>query len=126
MEAPPLPAPVTQQLVLVLEDNEHVQQTICDQLAALGYLTIAATTGQEALSYLARSTDIQIFISDVQLAEGEDGAEIAQQALQHNPHLQVLLISGHDERRLTATAPLSFPLLHKPFHRQELAAALQH
>lgn len=116
--------PPTQQLVLLLEDNDQVRQTLCDQLSALDYLTLDAADGATALAYLDTSPEIDILISDVQLANGEDGVEIVKQAQKQRPKLKILLISGHDERRLNQVSPTNYPLLHKPFHQHELAMAL--
>ncbi len=40
-------------LVLVLEDEAAVRQTICEQLHLLGYLTLEASSGEQALDLLA-------------------------------------------------------------------------
>jgi hypothetical protein len=36
-------------LVLVLEDESDVRQTLCEQLHQLGYLTLEAESGEQAL-----------------------------------------------------------------------------
>ncbi|VTP62622.1 Chemotaxis protein CheY homolog [Leclercia adecarboxylata] len=84
--------------MLVLDDQPDVRQTLCEQLHQLGYLTLEAETGEQALQMLNASADIEMFISDLMLPGNLSGAEVIQHVRQHFPHLPVLLISGQDLR----------------------------
>ncbi|RZN51148.1 hybrid sensor histidine kinase/response regulator [Escherichia sp. E10V10] len=125
-----LPAVVEQtavsgdKLVLVLEDEAAVRQTICEQLHLLGYLTLEASSGEQALDLLAASTEIDIFISDLMLPGGMSGAEVVNAARKLYPHLTLLLISGQDLRPSHNPALPDVALLRKPFTRAQLAQAL--
>ncbi|TBR69241.1 MULTISPECIES: hybrid sensor histidine kinase/response regulator [unclassified Escherichia] len=125
-----LPAVVEQtavsgdKLVLVLEDEAAVRQTICEQLHLLGYLTLEASSGEQALDLLATSTEIDIFISDLMLPGGMSGAEVVNAARKLYPHLTLLLISGQDLRPSHNPALPDVALLRKPFTRAQLAQAL--
>ncbi|HBN1999160.1 TPA: response regulator [Escherichia coli] len=125
-----LPAAVEQtvvsgeKLVLVLEDEAAVRQTICEQLHLLGYLTLEASSGEQALDLLAASAEIDIFISDLMLAGGMSGAEVINAARKLFPHLTLLLISGQDLRPSHNPALPDVALLRKPFTRAQLAQAL--
>ncbi len=57
-------------LILVLEDEADVRQTLCEQLHELGYLTLEAESGEQALQLLEASQEIGILISDLMLPEG--------------------------------------------------------
>jgi PleD family two-component response regulator len=57
----------SERLVLVLEDEADVRQTLCEQLHQLGYLTLEADNGEQALRMLEASPDIGMFISDLML-----------------------------------------------------------
>jgi signal transduction histidine kinase len=95
----PLPAQEadrTDKLILVLEDEADVRQTLCEQLHGLGYLTLEAECGEQALALLAASEDIGMLISDLMLPGQMSGAEVINYARQHYPHLPLLLISGQD------------------------------
>ncbi|TGC23704.1 hybrid sensor histidine kinase/response regulator [Escherichia sp. E1130] len=111
-------------LVLVLEDEAAVRQTICEQLHLLGYLTLEASSGEQALDLLAASTEIDIFISDLMLPGGMSGAEVVNAARKLYPHLTLLLISGQDLRPSHNPALPDVALLRKPFTRAQLAQAL--
>lgn len=131
-QALPLPeTPVTaaaaqsDRLVLVLDDQSDVRQTLCEQLHQLGYLTLEAETGEQALQMLGASADIEIFISDLMLPGTLSGAEVIQQVRQQFPHLPVLLMSGQDLRPAHNPQLPDVELLRKPFTRAQLAQAVQ-
>lgn len=112
------------QLVLVLEDEHDVRQTLCEQLHQLGYLTLETSDSQQAIQLLKEVPDIQILISDLMLPGPMSGADVVQHAFEHYPHLTCLLISGQDLRRSGQQLP-QVELLRKPFNQQKLAQALR-
>lgn len=112
-------------LVLVLEDEADVRQTLCEQLHQLGYLTLEAETGQQALRMLEASPDIEMFISDLMLPGDLSGAEVIHHVRLHFPHLPILLMSGQDLRPAQNPQLPDVELLRKPFTRVQLAQALQ-
>ncbi|MFS2059301.1 ATP-binding protein [Kosakonia cowanii] len=112
-------------LILVLEDEADVRQTLCEQLHELGYLTLEAENGDAALKMLAASTEIGALISDLMLPGRLSGAEVIAAARQHAPNLPMLLISGQDLRPAHNPALPEVELLRKPFTRAQLAQALQ-
>ena len=118
-------APHSDRLVLVLEDEADVRQTLCEQLHQLGYLTLEAETGQQALQMLEASPDIEIFISDLMLPGALSGAEVINHVRVHFPHLPLLLMSGQDLRPAHNPALPDVELLRKPFTRAQLAQALR-
>lgn len=118
-------APHSDRLVLVLEDEADVRQTLCEQLHQLGYLTLEAETGQQALRMLDASPDIEIFISDLMLPGALSGAEVINHVRVHFPHLPLLLMSGQDLRPAHNPALPDVELLRKPFTRAQLAQALR-
>lgn len=114
----------TDKLVLVLEDEADVRQTLCEQLHLLGYLTLEAANGEQAMQMLAASSEIDIFISDLMLPGGLSGADVVNHALKHYPNLTLLLISGQDLRPADNPALPDVALLRKPFTRVQLVQAL--
>ncbi|MEQ4840306.1 ATP-binding protein [Enterobacter hormaechei] len=112
-------------LVLVLEDEAGMRQTLCEQLHQLGYLTLEAENGEQALNMLDASPDIGMFISDLMLPGGLSGAEVIGHVRSHYPQLPVLLISGQDLRPAHNPQLPDVQLLRKPFTRAQLAQALR-
>ncbi|MGK9173555.1 PAS-domain containing protein [Yokenella regensburgei] len=115
----------TEKLILVLEDEADVRQTLCEQLHELGYLTLEAESGEQALQLLAASQEIGMVISDLMLPGRLSGAEVINFARLHYPHLPLLLISGQDLRPAHNPALPDVELLRKPFTRGQLAQALR-
>ncbi|QMD49858.1 response regulator [Citrobacter freundii] len=114
-----------EKLVLVLEDEDDVRQTLCEQLHLLGYLTLEAANGEQAMHMLAASSEIDIFISDLMLPGVLSGVDVVNHAQAHYPQLSILLISGQDLRPAHNPALPDVALLRKPFTRGELAQALR-
>ncbi|WMY74073.1 ATP-binding protein [Buttiauxella selenatireducens] len=112
------------QLVLVLEDELDVRQTLCEQLHQLGYLTLETGDSQQALQFLKDVPEIQVLISDLMLPGPMSGADVIQHARDNYPHLTCLLISGQDLRRSSQQFP-QVELLRKPFNQQKLAQSLR-
>ncbi|MRS16720.1 HAMP domain-containing protein [Enterobacteriaceae bacterium RIT691] len=113
------------QLALVLEDEADVRQTLCEQLHQLGWLTLEATDGEQAITLLNASPDIAMLVSDLMLPGKLSGAEVVNHARQHFPHLGVLMISGQDLRPANNPQLPDVELLRKPFTQIQLAQALR-
>ncbi|WP_337015246.1 ATP-binding protein [Pantoea agglomerans] len=129
--APPSPvhietdiAAASNRLVLVLDDEPAVRQTLCEHLHQLGYLTLECGDGEEALALLRQTPDIDLLISDLMLPGEINGAEVIRQAQQNWPQLATLLISGQDLRHQPVTLPLCERLA-KPWQQAQLVQALQ-
>ena len=112
--------------VLVVEDDEGVLKTVTELLTDLGYRTIEATTGREALRVLQRRPDIELILTDVVMPGGMSGIELAREARRLRAEIKVVLTSGYAED-LVAAANVEgdFPLISKPLRQADLARALR-
>lgn len=106
-------------LVVVLEDQGDVRQTLCEYLHSLGCLTMDTDQSEQALAWVRDIEDVRLLISDIVLPGQASGIEVVQRAGQLRPHLKLLLVSGHDFSE--QAAQLSWPLLTKPYTRADLA-----
>jgi CheY-like chemotaxis protein len=114
-----------ERLALVLEDEADVRQTLCEQLHQLGWLTLEAVNGEQALAMLEASEDIAMLVSDLMLPGRLSGAEVVNHARLHHPQVAVLMISGQDLRPAHNPQLPDVELLRKPFTRIQLAQALR-
>ncbi|MGG8007382.1 ATP-binding protein [Klebsiella aerogenes] len=114
-----------ERLALVLGDEADVRQTLCEQLHQLGWMTLEAQSGEQALQMLAASGDIALLISDLMLPGGLSGAEVIHEAQRRFPAVALLLISGQDLRPAHNPALPEVERLRKPFTRTQLAQALR-
>jgi CheY-like chemotaxis protein len=109
--------------VLVVEDQEPVRRQACRILEAHGYEVTDAGGAEEAL---AAWQPVDVLVTDV-VMPGMTGQELAQIALERNPNLRVVYMSGHTEDVLVRNGArarnLSF--VQKPFTRATLLRAVE-
>jgi PAS domain S-box-containing protein len=113
--------------ILVVEDNAEVRQTVIRQLHELGYETIEASGGKEAMEILKRGDRVELLFSDVVMPGGMDGTQLAAAAKALRPGLKVLLTSGFARASIQdgATSTYLKNLLSKPYRKTELAQRLR-
>ena len=112
--------------VLAVEDVALLRKVVVRQLNELGYKVLTAENADEALVILA-DTRVDILFTDVILAGGATGFDLARVACQRNPALKVVFTSGFPDTKLNAgSGPAHVgKLLGKPFRKEELAKALR-
>jgi PAS domain S-box-containing protein len=113
--------------ILVVEDNEALRRLALRQLGELGYDTVAAGSGAEALAELERDSTIDLLFTDVMMPGGMDGRELARRALALRPDLKVLFTSGFTAAAAGATiaTELADKLISKPFRKHDLERHLR-
>jgi PAS domain S-box-containing protein len=113
--------------ILVVEDNVEVRQTVVRQLRELGYDTIEAGAGKEAMDLLQQGERVDLLFSDVVMPGGMDGTELAEAAKTLRPGLKVLLTSGFARASIQDGAANAYlkNLLSKPYRKTELAQRLR-
>src|SRR5262249_18735099 len=107
-------------IVLVVEDNDDVRRISAAMLDELGYGTITARNGIEALALLSAGEPINVLFSDIFMPRAMSGIRLAEQAIALRPNLKVLLTRGSLE------ANTAFPLLRKPYTQAELGEKMRH
>ena len=106
--------------VLVVEDDPSVRSLVTTLLGELGYRTLAAESGAEALDVVnAHDGDIHMLLSDT-VMPGMSGPELAQQLRESLPELRVLLTSGYADQAKTVELPYA-SFIAKPFTPTSLA-----
>jgi PAS domain S-box-containing protein len=117
--------PSAEGTVLLVEDDPEVRDATRTMLEELGYRVIEAGSADEALVVIARETGIDLVFTDVIMAAGLTGIELAQAIKERRPELPVMLTSGYTAQRLVPTAGnRDLPLLRKPYTLTQLAEAL--
>jgi PAS domain S-box-containing protein len=124
--AAPAPEPATparKTVVLVVEDNPSVRDVAAAMIEDMGFEAIVASNGHEGLHHIASRSDIDLVLSDVIMAGGMNGPEMAQKALEVRPELKVLFMSGYAPgslRQMQQDLPNAVDLVNKPFTRGDL------
>ncbi len=120
--ASPAPA-LRKSIVLVVEDNPSVRDVAAAMIEDMGYDVITASSGAEGLQAIEDRPDIDLVLSDVIMAGGMNGPEMAQRALSVRPELKVLFMSGYAPgslRQMQQELPNAIDLVNKPFTRNDL------
>ncbi|MDP2378601.1 PAS domain-containing hybrid sensor histidine kinase/response regulator [Reyranella sp.] len=109
--------------ILVVDDDEQVREIVSHQLTSLGYETVVASNGPEALEMLAREPHVDLLLTDVVMPGGMNGREVAEAARRMQPNLKVLFTSGYFEGALLNNGKIdaSAQLLVKPYRKNRLA-----
>jgi two-component system cell cycle sensor histidine kinase/response regulator CckA len=101
-------------LLLLVEDDPLVRNTLAEALADAGFEVLEAADAESALDVVASRGDIAALLTDINLP-GADGFVLARAARRLRPDLAVVYASGRfrepDPRRALPDAPF----LAKPF-----------
>lgn len=108
-------------MVLLVEDNAAVRDTLREMLTALGHRVVEATSVTEATALVSGLPEITAILSDIQLEGAETGIELAR-ATRDLP--LVLMTSLPASHALAQEARDLAPLLQKPFDVAQLATAM--
>ncbi len=114
--------PHTRQIVLVVEDNPAVRDIAAAMIEEMGFDTLVASSGPEGLEIIKERDDLALVLSDVIMAGGMNGPELAQKALKVRPDLKVLFMSGYapGSVRQMQDLPDTIDFVNKPFTRNDL------
>lgn len=118
--------------ILIVDDEEALVDLAVARLDRLGYRTLTAANGEDALTVLTDNADIDLLFSDIIMPGKLDGYQLAQAALAHRPTLKVLLTSGFTKGRRSGLkeesstkSKLASRMLSKPYNQAELAMAIR-
>jgi len=128
--APSAPAPKRElhqgttggsETILLVEDSDDVRALAQEQIAALGYRVVLASSGEEALERLKTET-IDLLFTDIVMPGGMSGLELVEQFRETHPDTPVLMTTGYNED-LVADIPRgsNLDVIGKPYRREQLA-----
>ena len=110
-------------VVLVVDDDINVRSLVIEALEELGFMTLQAGDGAEALTLLQSGAPIDLLITDVGLPGGMNGRQVADGGRALRPELKVLFITGYAENAVVGNGHLEpgMQVLTKPFTLDALA-----
>jgi two-component system, response regulator PdtaR len=117
--------PPPERIVVVAEDQLLVRMFASDFLDDAGYKVFEAAHADDALLLLDARPDVQVLMTDVEMAGGSmNGFELAQQARERWPRLGIVVMSGR-----AAPAPGDLPegavFIPKPYRPAAVLAAIE-
>jgi PAS domain S-box-containing protein len=112
--------------ILIVEDDPDVREMIVGMLSDLGYRTLVARTGPEALAVLDQEGCVDLLFTDVVMPAGISGIDLARAAARSRPDLKILLTSGYAGPEPEAqSVRREFPFIAKPYRTPALARMLR-
>lgn len=110
--------------ILLVEDDDEVAALVSEMLGQLGYEVTRAASGAAALGALADGRAVDLIFSDIMMPGGMNGVELAREIKRRRSDIPVLLTSGYSEAAVHDAELAGLQILPKPYHLDELAAAL--
>lgn len=113
-------------LICVVDDEEMIRELATEMLQMLGYRTVCAASGEEAVAvYREQGTDIALVLLDLTMP-GMNGEQTFAALRALDPQVRVVLTSGYSESqaagRFVGHGLAGF--LHKPYDMEQLQACL--
>ena len=120
-EADALPMP----LILVVEDEILVREMLVEALEHAGFSTLVSGDAQGAvLLFEGDGAEIRGLVTDINLACGMDGWELACAAREHIGDLPVVYISGASGHEWVSRGVPNSLMITKPFAPAQIVVAL--
>lgn len=113
--------------ILVVEDDEIVREQVVLHFTTLGYQTVAANDGIEALAILEERQHFDLLFTDILMPRGLNGIDLAKRIRSLYPQLPVLFTTGYAEVAELKDDQMNWHinLLAKPYRLQELAGKVR-
>lgn len=112
-------------LLLYVEDDLLIRETIVESLEEAGFKLLVADCGEQAVQLLvAHTADLRGLITDVNLGDGPDGWAIAREARQLIAGLPVVYVSGASDHEWTSEGVPGSTIITKPFAATQLVVAI--
>lgn len=118
--------------ILIVDDEVDLSDIAQAHLQDLGYKTVVAENGIQALEILHNRSDIDLMFTDVVMPGEMDGYKLVLKAHELHPKLRILLTSGYAKRpdKLNSdedfvVRQLSNNLLSKPYNESDLSLAVR-
>ncbi len=113
--------------ILVVEDDAMVRRYVMTQIQSLGYTTLEASNGSDALRIIDDVPAIDLLFTDVIMPGAMNGRQLVDEALKRRPGLKTLYTSGYTENAIVHHGRLDSGvlLLAKPYRKSELARMIR-
>jgi len=113
--------------LLLVDDEPVIRSILRKTLQTIGINTYEAESGEKALELLTTGIDIDILLSDIIMPGAISGRKLADTVSINYPAIKILLATGYEELESSEISNVdrTYPVLRKPYRKQELIAALR-
>jgi CheY-like chemotaxis protein len=108
---------------LVVEDVALIRMTTVDMMMELGFETLEAATGTEAMTILENDPSIGVLLTDLGLP-GMSGGQLSSAARALRPDIKIVIASGYSSEAASEGVPPDSIFLQKPFDLPQLRRAM--
>ena len=113
-------------VVLVVEDEPLVRQTVSTSLRRLGHRVLEAANGQEALRvWDTQGEEIDLVLTDMVMPGGISGTQLIERMREMRPSLLAIVMSGYSLQLSSDALPAGISFLSKPFSLAALSGAIE-
>lgn len=112
-------------LVLLVEDNSEIRETIRGYLQKMGHTVLEADSAEEA-EHLGSLPDLSFVISDLMLRGDLTGNDLADKLRSNGIDIPIFIITGlPNSNPIRAEAAKKYPILPKPFSFEQLVEQIK-
>lgn len=115
------PEDMAEKIILIVDDNTDIRRLLSQQLQNLGHMTLEAENGHKAITYLERSHNISLVISDIMMPK-VNGIALAQYMYEKQKHVPLILLSAHNPHDCKAyqNLPIKPNFIPKPWKIEDI------
>jgi CheY-like chemotaxis protein len=113
--------------ILLVDDTEHLQEIIGENLRELGHTVLVASEAGEALRIVAEHPGgISLLLTDI-IMPGMHGPELAERIAASHPEIRVIFLTGSGQEAMShpGVVKAGGAVLEKPFSQAQLAKAVR-
>lgn len=112
------------ELILLVEDDPAVAETVARQIGDLGYAVLTAEGASDALDLAREVGEIRAMLTDIVMPGQMNGLALARAVGQLRPDLGIALMTGYADMG-DSGQDIALPVLAKPFDSRRLAETLK-
>jgi PAS domain S-box-containing protein len=110
--------------IMLVDDDDLVRETLAEQMEELGFATLVASSGAEAVALIESGVALDALVSDLSMP-GMSGVTTIQKVRALRPGLHCFLLTGYIGERAALEGGDHFTLVHKPISGKKLAARIE-
>jgi CheY-like chemotaxis protein len=120
----PLTAPTEKRRILIVDDEAALAELVRAWAMAQGHKVVMANSADDALALLAVKS-FDVLLTDILMPGQMDGIGLASMVSGLYPAMKILLMSGYSKATAMNRADIPWPLLVKPFCKEDFHAAIE-
>ena len=112
--------------ILIIDDEDMLRHVLKDILVEKGFIVDTASNGQDGLSKIENSNDIDLILLDIQMP-GMSGYEVLNRVRRLKLSIKIIILSAYDVRgrEQNPKSMQIFDYLHKPVSIERLVSTIQ-